>query len=172
VLDVVNLAEEKEKNTLRGLMLSPTSTLEILAGKGLLTFLMTIVVIALSIYFIGYKPGKHRDYCNCYYFVILILYRAGTLLGLYSKSVMEASVLVLPVIVVFSFGTFIVAWTDQYPILKIVNYLPNIQLLEIAKKVEEKLGFADMLVHLGIIFAWVFAISVITVAIYRKRRLD
>src|SRR5699024_104324 len=96
----------------------------------------------------------------------------GTLLGLYSKSVMEAPVLVLPVIVVFSFGTFIVAWTDQYPILKIANYLPNIQLLEIAKKEEGKLWFADMLVHLGIIFACVFAISVVTVAIYRKRRLD
>ena len=34
------IAEEKEKNTLRGLMLSPASTAEILGGKSLLTFLL------------------------------------------------------------------------------------------------------------------------------------
>src|SRR5690606_39173865 len=39
------IAEEKEKNTLRGLMLSPASTGEILAGKSLLSFILTIGVI-------------------------------------------------------------------------------------------------------------------------------
>ena len=45
------IAEEKEKNTLRGLMLSPASTLEILGGKSLLSLIatMTIVVIGADI---------------------------------------------------------------------------------------------------------------------------
>lgn len=39
------IAEEKEKNTLRGLMLSPASTLDILLGKSALTFVTTMILI-------------------------------------------------------------------------------------------------------------------------------
>lgn len=44
------IAEEKEKNTLRGLMLSPASTLEILGGKSLLSFIATIIVAGIGAY--------------------------------------------------------------------------------------------------------------------------
>ena len=46
------IAEEKEKNTLRGLMLSPASTLEILGGKSLLSFLLTLIIVFFSALFI------------------------------------------------------------------------------------------------------------------------
>ena len=49
------IAEEKEKNTLRGLMLSPASTLEILGGKSLLSFISMIIVI-IGAYLTGYQP--------------------------------------------------------------------------------------------------------------------
>src|SRR5690606_42076743 len=42
------IAEEKEKNTLRGLMLSPASTVEILGGKSLLSFVLTMGIIIFS----------------------------------------------------------------------------------------------------------------------------
>lgn len=39
------IAEEKEKNTLRSLMLSPASTSEILIGKSTLTFISTMLIV-------------------------------------------------------------------------------------------------------------------------------
>lgn len=50
------IAEEKEKNTLRGLMLSPATTTEILSGKSLLSFLLTLFSIVLSAIFLNIFP--------------------------------------------------------------------------------------------------------------------
>src|SRR5690625_7823781 len=41
------IAEEKEKNTLRGLMLSPATLPEILGGKSLVSFILTCLTIVL-----------------------------------------------------------------------------------------------------------------------------
>lgn len=49
------VAEEKEKNTLRGLLLSPASTAEIFVGKSTLSAVMSIVVIIGSIFLSDYK---------------------------------------------------------------------------------------------------------------------
>src|SRR5699024_2347587 len=97
------IAEEKEKNTLRGLMLSPANTAEILVGKSLLSFLMTVIVVLLSALLLDYVPenmfliGIAMILSICFYIGL------GTLLGLYTKSVMEASVIVLPFMIIFAF---------------------------------------------------------------------
>src|SRR5699024_1525865 len=45
------IAEEREKNTLRALMLSPANVKEIFLGKSLLSFLVTAITLALCIMF-------------------------------------------------------------------------------------------------------------------------
>lgn len=166
------IAEEKEKNTLRGLMLSPASTAEILSGKSLLTFLLTIGVVFSSIFLMEYKPQNLAVIAIAIILSTFFYIGLGTLLGLFTKSVMDASVIVLPVMVVFSFGSFITSFADQYPILKIANYLPNIQLIELASKVETGAGFVDVLTNMGIIAGWVVLIGVLTTVVYRKRMMD
>ncbi|WP_144460980.1 ABC transporter permease [Siminovitchia fortis] len=166
------IAEEKEKNTLRGLMLSPATTAEILCGKSLLSFLFTIFVIALSAFLLDYSPKNIGIVAVAIILSSLFYLGLGTLLGLYAKSVMEASVLILPFMLVFSFGTFINALAEKYPILKAAEYLPNVQLLEIAKNVENKAGFTDILLNLVIIVIWTIVISALTVVVFRKRMVD
>ncbi|QTD40531.1 ABC transporter permease [Sporosarcina sp. Te-1] len=166
------IAEEKEKNTLRGLMLSPASTTEILTGKSLLSFVLTTLTILLSMFLAEYKPANIAIVSIAIILSALFYIGLGTLLGLFAKSVMEASVLVLPVMIIFSFGTFITSLAEQYPILKAATYLPNIQLLEIGTKVEAGAGFGDVLLPLAVIAAWVVVTFMITVVIYRKRMVD
>src|SRR5690625_2433018 len=48
------IAEEKEKHTLRGLMLSPATLPEILTGKSLVSFLLTGVTILICVVILGY----------------------------------------------------------------------------------------------------------------------
>ncbi|MCM3636306.1 ABC transporter permease [Sporosarcina luteola] len=166
------IAEEKEKNTLRGLMLSPASTADILGGKSLLTFTMTMVVVFFTIYLAEYKPANFVIIAAAIVLSSFFYIALGTLLGLYSKSVLEASVIVMPVIIVFSLGSFITLVVEKYPILQVATYLPNIQLVELATKVEAGAGFGDVLVEFAIILGWVIASLILTVVIYRKRMVD
>ncbi|MCM3709430.1 ABC transporter permease [Sporosarcina luteola] len=166
------IAEEKEKNTLRGLMLSPASTADILGGKSLLTFIMTMVVVFFTVYLAEYKPANVAIIAAAIVLSSFFYIALGTLLGLYSKSVLEASVIVMPVIIVFSLGSFITLVVEKYPILQVATYLPNIQLVELATKVEAGAGFGGVLVEFAIILGWVIASLILTVVIYRKRMVD
>lgn len=103
------IAKEKEKNTLRGLMLSPASTLEILGGKSLLSFVLR---------------------------------------------------------------TFVTAWVEQYPILKVAEYMPNVQFIELAVKVEEGANIGNVVSNIGVIGIWVIAVFTLTLVMYRKRMVD
>ncbi|EGQ24152.1 ABC transporter permease [Sporosarcina newyorkensis] len=166
------IAEEKEKNTLRGLMLSPASTTEILGGKSLLTFILTMITVSITAYLADYRPANIGVIALAFILSSFFYIAVGTLLGLFSKSVMEASVIVMPVVAVFSMGTFLPTFVDQYPFLKMGMYLPNIQLIELAVKVEAGGGFGDVLIELLIILAWTIILCMLTAAIYRKRMVD
>jgi len=166
------IAEEKEKNTLRGLMLSPASTFDILGGKSLLSFVLTILVIAVSLFVSEYTP-KNLVAFGAGVLVSTIFYIAvGTLLGLIAKSVMEASVLVLPVAGIFTMGSFLTAFADKYPILQLADYMPNLQLIYLAESVEAGAGFVDILSNLGIISIWAVLAIILTTIIYKKRMVD
>ncbi|ALC85955.1 ABC transporter [Bacillus sp. FJAT-22090] len=166
------IAEEKEKNTLRGLMLSPASTLEILGGKSLLSFVLTIVIIFFSAFLSEYNPTNITLVAIAIIISAVFYIAVGTLLGLIAKSVMESSVLVLPVIGIFSLGSFVTVWAEKYPILKLAEYMPSVQLIELATLVEEGAKFSDVLSNLGIISLWAVLFIVLTVIVYRKRMVD
>ena len=166
------IAEEKEKNTLRGLMLSPASTLEILGGKSLLSFLLTIIIVFFSALLSEYKPANITIVALAIVLSTLFYIGIGTLLGLIAKSVMESSVIVLPVIGIFTIGSFVTAWAKEYPILKVAEFLPNVQLIELAEEVEQGASFVQVLSNLGIIGIWVVVVFALTVVVYRKRMVD
>lgn len=166
------IAEEKEKNTLRGLMLSPATIPEILGGKSLVTFILTLVTIILGMLLTGYQPANIGVVAVAIAISSLFYIALGTLLGLISKSVIEASVLVLPVMFIFGMGSLFSDFAEQYPILSLMDYLPNMQLIELANAVELGAGIADVLSNLGIILAWVVVGMVATVIVFKKRQLD
>ncbi|WP_144511243.1 ABC transporter permease [Bacillus sp. FJAT-22090] len=166
------IAEEKEKNTLRGLMLSPANTFEILGGKSLLSFVLTITIIFFSAFLSEYKPASITMVAVAIILSSLFYIGMGTLLGLIAKSVMESSVIVLPVIGVFTVGSFATVWAQKYPVLKALEYMPNVQLIDLAEKVEKGARFVNVLSNLGIIGAWVVVVFVLTVVVYKKRMVD
>ncbi|WP_342600756.1 ABC transporter permease [Psychrobacillus sp. FSL H8-0483] len=166
------IAEEKEKNTLRGLMLSPASTLEILGGKSLLSFVLTIVIAFFCAYLSEYKPANISIVALAIIVSAIFYIGMGTLLGLIAKSVMESSVIVLPVIGIFTVGSFATVWADKYPILKVVEYMPNMQLIDLATRIEEGAGIVDVLSNLGIISIWAVVVFVLAAIVYKKRMVD
>jgi ABC-2 type transport system permease protein len=166
------IAEEKEKNTLRGLMLSPATLPEILGGKSLVSFLLTLVTIFLCTKILDYVPA-HPTWVVTGMIISTLFYLAlGTLLGLLSRSVIEASVIMLPVMFIFGFGSFLELIIDKYPILTFAIYLPNLQLIDLANQVESGAGIASVWTKLAIIFAWFVMTALITVIVFKRREVD
>jgi len=166
------IAEEKEKNTLRGLMLSPASTLEILGGKSLLSTITSMIIVLFGIMLTGYQPENIFVIATAILFTSFFFIGLGTLLGLLAKSVMEASVIVLPFMFIFGFGSMFSMFADKYPILKVMDYTPNAQLVILAKKVESGVGIGEVLPNLGIIALWIIVIALITITVFKKRMTD
>ncbi|SHG57330.1 ABC transporter permease [Ornithinibacillus halophilus] len=166
------IAEEKEKNTLRGLMLSPASLTEILTGKSLVSLILTVVTIALCMVITGYEPTNLPLVILAIFVASLFFLALGTLLGLLTRSIIEASVVILPFIFLFGFGSMAKPFIEEITWLKFMEYLPNSQLEEIAYGVEVGAGFSDILENLAIILVWVLVGVILTIFVYKKRELD
>jgi len=94
----------------------------------------------------------------------------GTIMGLLTKSIVEASVSILPVMLLFMGAPFLMSLSEKYPILSIVEYMPHPQLVEIATTTGA--GFSDVLPNLLILLLWAVVIHIIVVFLYNKRMKD
>lgn len=166
------IAEEKEKHTLRGLMLSPASPWEILAGKNVLTFLFTALTLLVCILLAGYEPA-HAGIVGAGMVLSIGFYLAlGTLLGLLATSVVQASVALLPIMFVFGFSQIIEEMANRYQAAGVLEYLPNVQLVEIARQVEQGAAWGDVTAPLLWIVGWTAVMWGVVFIIYQRRQLE
>ncbi|MFA1740061.1 ABC transporter permease [Lysinibacillus fusiformis] len=166
------IAEEKEKNTLRSLMLSPASLGDILIGKSLFVLIVTMIVVAMSIFIVGYKPSNLLILAISLILSTVFYIALGTICGLFSKSIMEGSIIVLPVIIIFSFGSIALNFASTYPILKITEWLPSSQLLLLAEALEGKYSMIDVFIPMITIVVWSLLSWFLAAFIYKKRMVD
>lgn len=166
------IAEEKEKNTLRGLMMSPASTGEILIGKSLVSAILTVVTLILCIRLTGFSPAEPLIMYGAMGLALVFFIFLGTMLGLLSRSLIEASVLILPIMFLFGMGNIFTEFFTEYEFLSILEYLPNFQLEILAAAIAAGGGWAQAAEHYLIIAAWLAVSCVLTVIIYRKRSFE
>ncbi|QKS70075.1 ABC transporter permease [Paenalkalicoccus suaedae] len=158
------IAEEKEKSTLRGLMMSPASVGDILIGKSIVSVVLTVITLLLISWISGFELGN-TVYTITGLIVALAIYIViGTLLGLLSRSVMEASVISLPLILILGMGSMFVAMFDDIPFIDIIMYLPNFQLDKIVMEASMQASLINV--------AWLVVLTAATVIVYQKRTID
>lgn len=158
------IAEEKERNTLRSLTLTPASPLDILIGKSSLVFVMTAFIIAVVAFVMDFVPDTPMIVALILMTIFFIA--LGTICGLYTKSVMEATLTVLPVLFIFSFGSMLSSFADRYPFLAVADYLPSTQLMLLYYGENSA---ASVLVN---IIIWTIAACVVAYILYMKRLKD
>ncbi|MFC0229631.1 ABC transporter permease [Bhargavaea ullalensis] len=163
------VAEEKEKNTLRGLLLSPASTMEILIGKSLLSGVMTLVVIIGSIFLADFRVPSLPLFTVSIVLGLVIFLAIGTLLGLLSRTVMETSILGMPVMFIFGMAGMFKEMISNETVVTAINYLPSEQLATMWAGMESGESVGGNLLVLA---AWAAAAVVLTVVVYKKRRMD
>ncbi|WP_215192559.1 ABC transporter permease [Exiguobacterium sp. s7] len=166
------IAEEKEKNTLRGLMLSPASTLDILLGKSALTFVTTLILIAACAFIMGYSPANLLVISLALIVSTFFYIGIGTILGLMTKTVMEASLIVMPAFFFFSFSPMLLVYEDRFSIIGLLEYLPNIVLIDLAHQIEAGAGLGSTWIELVILSAWALVMFVGSIVMYNRKQTD
>lgn len=168
------IAEEKEKNTLRSLMMTPASMFDVLLGKSSFVFVMSAVVLAITVYLLGYVPtGAAMGWFIVAMALSIILYSAlGTICGLFSKTVMEATLAIFPVIIIFTLGQFGAMLVERFPIAKVLEYLPSAQLADLMQLSVTAYTTVDMMKPVAIIAAWTIVVTIVSVMLYKKRLMD
>ncbi|MFD2875894.1 ABC transporter permease [Paenibacillus rhizoplanae] len=95
---------KKERNTLRSLMMTPATAMDVLIGKSSLVFVMSAVILAIATFIFGYDPTGIWAVVPTLILSIILYIAAGTICGLFSKTLLEASLSILPVAFVFMGG--------------------------------------------------------------------
>ena len=166
------IAEEKERNTLRSLMMTPASMLDILLGKSALVFVISAIVIAISTFIFGYNPENLVLLILGIAISIILYISVGTICGLYSKSIMEASLSMFPVLIIFTAGPYAVLFAERFPVLEAFSYLPSSQLNELILLMSDGAPTGDMLTAVGIILIWTIVLTIVSFVLYKKRLMD
>lgn len=85
---------------------------------------------------------------------------------------METSIIGMPVLVIFGMGSMFKSMVENKTLLNIIDYLPNEQLNAIWFGLSSGEGFNGIIENLLVLLVWVAISIVITIVIYRKRRID
>ncbi len=90
------IAEEKEKNTLRTLMLSAVTPLEFFAGKALLTLFMTIVTNTIMFFILSIELRHLPLFLGATTLCSFCMIAFGALIGILAKNQMATGALGMP----------------------------------------------------------------------------
>lgn len=165
------IAEEKEHNTLRSLLLSPASIADILIGKSSLVFLITVIVLGLCMWMLDFRPSNLMAMSSALVLSTVFYLAMGLIVGLYTKTVLEASVGILPVMIVFSFGPLVLLFADRYPILEVFQWLPSAQLI-LLEQHSAAGTTSDVIMSLVVLAVWAVVGVVISAILFKKRMSD
>lgn len=123
------LSEEKEKNTLRALLMSNVKPVQYLLGVGSYLWLMCMagsVVFALC----GQYRGKELvAFLLIMAAGILLSILVGTAIGVFSRNQMTATSITIPVMMVFSFLPMIATFNEKIAKFTKVTYSQQISML-------------------------------------------
>ncbi|AKG36817.1 ABC-2 transporter permease [Paenibacillus durus] len=166
------IAEEKERNTLRSLMLTPATAMDVLIGKSSLVFVMSAVVLAISTFIFGSVPASIWAFVPTIILSIILYTAAGTICGLFSKTLLEASLSILPVAFVFMGAPWGAMFVKDYPIFKVLDYAPSSQLVHLLGISNTGFTMEDLLKPLLITLAWTVVLTIVSVVLYQRRLKD
>ncbi|MCE3199752.1 ABC transporter permease [Paenibacillus sonchi] len=161
------MAEEKEKKTLRGLIQSPASLLDIIIGKSLVTVLGTLITLTVSLLLVGIEPVMHFRAILGLILLLLFFLLIGISIGLFTNSLASVSVYLIPMTFLFGFTPQIstLGALDKGSIaVTIIDQFPIVQAMAIHK--------TSSWLPLGIMAIWVIGAAIITYVCFRKAMTD
>ena len=161
------LSEEKEKNTLRALMMSNVHPFEYLIGIGLYVWLMCMVGAAVFAVTGGYESKDFLMFMVIMAAGILLSELTGAVIGVFSKDQMSATSVTVPVMMVFSFLPMLSMFNESIEKIAKVTYSQQLSILI------NGLGTAEVKPESILVIAANFIISAVLFAlVFKKKGLE
>ena len=161
------LSEEKEKNTLRALMMSNVHPFEYLSGIGLYVWLMCMVGAAVFAVTGGYESKDFLMFMVIMAAGILLSELTGAVIGVFSKDQMAATSVTVPVMMVFSFLPMLSMFNESIEKIAKVTYSQQLSILI------NGLGTAEVKPESILVIAANFIISAVLFAlVFKKKGLE
>lgn len=121
------IAEEKEKNTLRMLMMSNVKAGEYLLGVGIYVFVLCMAGAAVFAGIGGYTGGAWVQFMLVMAVGIMTSLMLGAAIGTWSKNQMSESSVTVPVMMVFSFLPMLASFNDRIGAVSRFTYSQQVQ---------------------------------------------
>jgi len=166
------VAEEKEKNTLRMLMLSPASPAEVLIGKSVATSALALLVMIGSIAVTSVPHVNPFELAALILPLLIAFLSFGTTIGLMSRTVTESSIVGLPLLLVVIMGPMLGSSLNMGWFSAMVDWLPTQHFVLGLIGLLEDGSFADIGVHLGALALWCAAACLLCLGVYSRKRFD
>lgn len=161
------ISEEKEKNTLRVLMMSNVKPAEYLVGIGAYVFVMCAFGTAVFAAVGGYGGVGLAMFVGVMSVGIILSELTGAVIGVFSRNQMTATSITVPVMMIFSFLPMLSMFNDTIKTVARVTY--SQQISELINGIEISEMTAESVIIISINF--VLAVVLFTAA-YRRRGLE
>ncbi|WP_164216938.1 ABC transporter permease [Virgibacillus sp. YIM 98842] len=160
------MAEENEKKTLRGLIQSPATMMDVIIGKSLVTGLITFIALAVSLVIVDIEPFLNFRVILGLILLFLFFLLLGIGIGLFTKSIAATSVYLMPVMFLFGFTPMfeMLGLNEDSIALKVADALPIMQAIEI--------HHTTSWIPLGIIAVWVVGAALSMYVCFKKTMTD
>jgi ABC-2 type transport system permease protein len=165
------IAEEKEKNTLRTLMLSSVSPMEFLLGKAAITLLLSVTVNIIMFFMSGMGAQYLIKYILITTLVVLSMMEIGAAIGLLAENQMSTGTIGMPILMVLLMIPMFASINNT--LKKIAEFLPNYNMtLLLQKLLTGKSTGPSSLYSISVLVVWIIIGAVAFGYIYNKKRLD
>lgn len=160
------IAEENEKKTLRGLIQSPTSMLDIIVGKSLVVGLVSLLTLVISLLIIGIEPFLNIKAILELILLFLFFLLLGIGVGLFSNSMAATSAYLMPIMLLFGFTPMIqgLGFSEDHIVYKVVEFFPVVQGM--------RSHDTSSWLSIGIITIWTLAAAIFMYICFRKTMTD
>ncbi|MBR6696742.1 MAG: ABC transporter permease [Lachnospiraceae bacterium] len=162
------VAEEKEKNTLRTLMLNDVKASEIMLAKSLICMMFVVLNNILIFIIIGVSMKQFALYQLVALFVSLAIILFGGVVGILAKNQMSAGLLSMPFMVILLAPVFIEMFDNKIA-TKISEWLPTDAMMKIFDSItKSKASFDGVGMPIIVIAVWM-VVSIIAFNVAFKK---
>ncbi|ANV69456.1 ABC transporter permease [Bacillus cereus group sp. MYBK120-1] len=166
------IAEEKEKHTLRVLMLSPASSVEVLLGKSILTACLTLGICIVNLFILDQFSGNllllgFIFLCGTILFIVI-----GTMIGLLAASVPQTSIIGMPILMTMYLAVQFEPMVENKVIKTMIGYLPTSHIVKALNSLVGGARFGSISGHVLNVAVWLIISLFVCLIVYKKKQLD
>ena len=166
------IAEEKEKHTLRVMMLSPASPIEVILGKSLPIMVLSFFLSIISLFLLDTLKGNVFLLMIVILLGVLLFIIIGTMIGLLAKNLVQVSVLGTPIMMIFFAGPLLHLFVKNEIAKKILYHIPTNHIFNAITGVLEGKGFSALSENVINISVWILITFILFLFVYKKKQLD